>query len=79
MSPCSLTLSSSSSTNINSQCGTCYGITYNGKTIYVLAIDYTSDGFNIAESAMNELTNGQAALGRIDAQYAQVGVNMCGL
>ncbi|EMD92796.1 hypothetical protein COCC4DRAFT_50890 [Bipolaris maydis ATCC 48331] len=62
------------------QCGTCYGLTYNGKTIYVLAIDHTGAGFNIAQAAMNQLTNGQAAaLGRIDAQYQQVAVSNCGL
>jgi len=62
------------------QCGTCYGITYNGKTIYVLAIDHTDNGFNLAKAAMDDLTNNQAAnLGRIDAQYAQVTVDKCGL
>ncbi|KNG48201.1 Asp f 13-like protein [Stemphylium lycopersici] len=62
------------------QCGTCYGVTYNGKTVYVLAVDHTANGFNLAKSAMDELTNNQAvALGRIDAQYAQVAVSNCGL
>ena len=36
--------------------------------------------FNIAQAAMDQLTNGQAvALGRIDAQYAQVDASACGL
>ncbi|KAJ4363556.1 hypothetical protein N0V83_009852 [Neocucurbitaria cava] len=62
------------------QCGTCYGITYNGKTVYVLAIDHTATGFNLAKQAMDELTNGQAEfLGRIEANYAQVDVSNCGL
>jgi hypothetical protein len=62
------------------QCGTCYGVTYNGKTVYVLAVDHTATGFNMAKAAMDELTNNQAAsLGRIDAQYAQVAVSKCGL
>ncbi|PVH95367.1 hypothetical protein DM02DRAFT_660222 [Periconia macrospinosa] len=61
------------------QCGTCYGVTYNGKTIYVLAIDRAA-GFNLAKAAMNDLTNNQAdQLGRIDAQYAQVALSNCGL
>lgn len=61
------------------QCGTCYGVTYNGKTIYVLAVDHTANGFNLAKAAMDELTNGQAAqLGRIEAQYAQVPTSNCG-
>jgi hypothetical protein len=34
----------------------------------------------MAKAAMDELTNNQAAaLGRIDAQYAQVDVGKCGL
>ncbi|KAI8942116.1 hypothetical protein NX059_000210 [Plenodomus lindquistii] len=64
----------------SAQCGTCYGVTYNGKTVYILAIDHTANGFNIAKAAMDDLTNGQAAqLGRIEAQYAQVAVSNCGL
>lgn len=55
-------------------------MTYNGKTVYVLAVDHAGDGFNLAKAAMDDLTNGQAeALGRIDAQYAQVDVSNCGL
>lgn len=62
------------------KCGTCYGITYNGNTIYVLAVDRAGDGFNIAKQAMDQLTNGQAAsLGRIDANYQQVATSNCGL
>jgi hypothetical protein len=62
------------------QCGTCYGLTYNGKTIYVLAIDHTANGFNLAKQAMDKLTNGQSvAVGRIEAQYQQVAVSKCGL
>ncbi|KAL6705136.1 hypothetical protein ACN47E_007241 [Coniothyrium glycines] len=64
----------------SAQCGTCYGITYNGRTVYVLAVDHTGNGFNLAKQAMDELTNNQAeALGRIEAQYAQVAVSNCGL
>ncbi|KAF2678142.1 Asp f 13-like protein [Lentithecium fluviatile CBS 122367] len=60
------------------QCGTCYSVTYNGKTIYVLAIDHTAAGFNLAKAAMDALTNGQAAqLGRVDAQYVQVANSNC--
>ena len=69
-------------TNRAFQCGTCYGLTYNGNTVYVLAVDSvgSGSGFNIALAAMNQLTNNQAEqLGRIDAQYAQVAVSNCGL
>ncbi|KAF2819353.1 Cerato-platanin [Ophiobolus disseminans] len=64
----------------SAQCGTCYGVTYKGKTVYVLAVDHTDNGFNLAKAAMDDLTNGQAAqLGRIEAQYAQVAVSNCGI
>jgi hypothetical protein len=60
------------------QCGTCYSLTYNGKTIYVLAIDHSATGFNLAQQAMDDLTNGQAVqLGRIDVPYVQVASSNC--
>ncbi|KLO15151.1 Cerato-platanin, partial [Schizopora paradoxa] len=47
------------------ECGTCWGLQFDGVTINVLAIDVSSS-FNIALAAMNTLTNGQAeALGRV--------------
>ncbi|KAI0657231.1 immunomodulatory protein [Cubamyces menziesii] len=62
------------------QCGTCWQLTYNGKSINVLAIDHAESGFNIALGAMNTLTNGQAVqLGRIDATVKQVAASQCGL
>lgn len=77
---CSIYSTLSSPSNNLYQCGTCYGVTYNGKTVYVLAVDHAAQGFNLAKAAMDELTNGQAAaLGRIDAQYAQVATSNCGL
>ncbi|KAI0839610.1 SnodProt1 [Hypoxylon sp. FL0890] len=61
-------------------CGTCYQLTYNGKSINVYAIDHTANGFNIALDAMNALTNGQAvALGRVEATSQQVDVSACGI
>jgi hypothetical protein len=61
-------------------CGTCYSLTYNGKSINVIAMDHAAEGFNIVQAALDELTNGQAvALGRIDAQYAELAPSACGL
>ncbi|KAI1401592.1 SnodProt1 [Hypoxylon fuscum] len=61
-------------------CGTCYELSWNGKTINVLAIDHAGSGFNIALDAMNALTNGQAvALGRVDATSSQVALSACGI
>lgn len=65
---------------MDSQCGTCWQLTYGGRTINVLAIDHAASGFNIAEAALNELTNGQAvALGRVDATAVQVAASECKL
>ena len=62
------------------QCGTCWQLTYNGKSINVLAVDHTDSGFNIALEAMNTLTNNQAVfLGRVDATATQVAASQCGL
>ncbi|KAI1099577.1 SnodProt1 [Jackrogersella minutella] len=61
-------------------CGTCYQLTYNGKTINLYAIDHAGSGFNIALDAMNALTNGQAvALGRVEATSTQVDPSVCGV
>ncbi|KAJ5032725.1 uncharacterized protein L3040_009319 [Drepanopeziza brunnea f. sp. 'multigermtubi'] len=64
----------------SANCGTCWRLTYNGKSVDILAIDRASDGFNIAQAAMDQLTGGQAvALGRIDAQAQQLPASSCGL
>jgi hypothetical protein len=61
------------------ECGSCWKLTYGGKSIYVTAIDTISDGFDISLKAMNILTNNQAqALDSIDAQATQVARSFCG-
>ncbi|ORY67399.1 eliciting plant response-like protein [Pseudomassariella vexata] len=61
-------------------CGTCWALSYNGKTINILAIDHAAAGFNIALDAMNDLTNGQAvAVGRVEATAVQVDASVCGM
>lgn len=62
------------------QCGKCYRLQYGARTIYILAVDHTDKGFNIAKAAMDDLTNGQAyQLGRIEAQTEEVVLSNCGL
>ncbi|KAF4458705.1 rot1 precursor [Fusarium albosuccineum] len=64
----------------SASCGTCWKLTYKGKSINVLAIDHADAGFNISPTAMNALTGGQAIkLGRIDATATQVAVKNCGV
>ncbi|KAK4127999.1 hypothetical protein N657DRAFT_654071 [Parathielavia appendiculata] len=61
-------------------CGTCWSATYNGKTIYILAIDRSAHGLNIGLNAMNDLTDGHAVqLGRVEASVQQVPLSNCGL
>ncbi|KKY37726.1 putative eliciting plant response protein [Diaporthe ampelina] len=64
----------------SASCGTCWQLSYGGRTINVLAIDHAATGFNIAQAALNELTNGQAAaLGHVEATAVQVPASDCGL
>ena len=64
----------------SASCGTCWQLTYHGKSINELAIDHADEGFNIALEAMNTLTGGQAQqLGRISASVKQVSASSCGL
>jgi len=61
-------------------CATCWELSYEGNKINVLAIDYTDDGFNVAEEAFDVLTNGQAQhLGRSKVTATQVDGSGCGL
>lgn len=62
-------------------CGACYQLQYNGRSIYVLAVDAAyNGGLNIALHALNDLTNGNAvAWGHVDATVNQVESRFCGL
>lgn len=64
----------------SAQCGSCWNVTFNGTSITVTAIDHAASGFNIALSAMNNLTNGQAEqLGVVQATATQLNASDCGL
>lgn len=61
-------------------CGSCWTISFGGKSINVIAVDHAGDGFNLSLEAMNTLTNGHAQeLGVINAQATQVDPSQCGL
>ena len=61
-------------------CGSCWKLTYQGRSITVLAIDHARTGFTISLAAMDELTGGQAvSLGRINADATRVSPAQCGL
>jgi len=69
----------------SANCGSCWNLTYTNtkgkaKSISVLAIDHTEDGFNIALEAMNALTGGIAEeLGRISVTSKEIASSHCGL
>jgi hypothetical protein len=64
----------------DAQCGSCWSLTWNGRTVHVLAMDHTATGFNVAKHAMNRLTNGRAdELGRVNAKAKRVGLKKCGI
>ncbi|KAF4963378.1 hypothetical protein FSARC_8596 [Fusarium sarcochroum] len=64
----------------SANCGTCWKITYKGKSVTILAIDHVDAGFNLSPATMNVLTNNQAVhLGRVDATAVQVPISQCGL
>ncbi|KAJ6445685.1 Autophagy-like protein 22 [Purpureocillium lavendulum] len=64
----------------STNCGTCWELTYNGRSIHILAVDHTDNGFNIALAAMNALTDNRAQfLGRIQATATQLNATNCGL
>lgn len=61
-------------------CGSCWKLTYQGRTITVLGVDGAYNGIVISEEAMNMLTAGQAVqLGVVQASYVQVASSTCGL
>ena len=43
-------------------CGQCYSVEYapTGKKVFILAIDHAAEGLNVAQAAMDDLTNNQA-------------------
>jgi len=65
----------------SADCATCWNLSYHGTTITLTAIDTSpGEGFNIAEKAMNTLTNGKAVhLGKISVNFTQVAISACGL
>ncbi|KAK0201943.1 immunomodulatory protein [Desarmillaria ectypa] len=63
----------------STNCGTCWLLTYNDRNITVLTIDRTVSGIFTSEAALNDLTNGQAAVGSVEANATQVDASACGL
>lgn len=62
------------------ECGSCWQISYEGKSVNVIVVDHTGDGFNLSLEAVNALTDGHAEdFGVVHAQAKQVDKSLCGL
>ena len=62
------------------ECGSCWEISYKGKSVFVTIVDHTADGFNLSLKAVNTLTDGDAEeFGVVDAKATQVDPIHCGL
>lgn len=68
----------------SAKCGSCWELTFtkadgSKKSINVTAVDYTASGFNIALTAMNDLTGGHAVeYGVVDVTSKEVDSTGCG-
>ena len=61
-------------------CGSCWKLSYEGRHVHVLAVDYAAQGFNVAQAALDALTDGRAVeLGHVEAEATLVGPWECGL
>ena len=62
------------------QCGSCWRISYKDKSIYVTAIDFAGDGFNLSQKSLDDLTGEKAVeLGSVEVNAVQVDKSKCGL
>ena len=63
----------------SAQCGSCWQLTYNGKSINLIAIDTAGVGFNIAKEAFDALADAEAEqLGSLEAYVTSVEPSACG-
>ena len=64
----------------SAQCGTCYAVTYGSTTVYILAVDKSTNGFTVSQEAMDTLTGGNAVeFGRVNVSFAVADVSACKL
>ncbi|KAI5116929.1 hypothetical protein M0805_005562 [Coniferiporia weirii] len=64
----------------SANCGTCWRLSYQGAEIVVTAIDHAANGFNIAQEALDTLTDGNAVFdGVVQVTAVQVDKSLCGL
>jgi hypothetical protein len=64
----------------STNCGSCWNISNpeTGLSIQLTAIDTSGVGFNLAEQAFANLTNGDTAVGKIDVVATKLSTTPCG-
>jgi hypothetical protein len=61
----------------STQCGTCWSIKYNGKTVYVLGVDNMGKGVNLPAQVFKWLVGPKAEeLGSVDGMVVQLPVDL---
>ena len=60
-------------------CGSCWLLEYEGRSVYITAIDTAGHGFNIALEALNTLTGGQGLEGSFEVEATEVDRSYCGM
>ena len=64
----------------STQCGSCWRLFFEGRIIYLTAVDYAGSGFNIARAALDYLTDGHAVeWGSAEVTAQEIGRDRCGL
>lgn len=63
----------------STNCGKCYAVTWQTKTINVIAVDHAGEGWVLSRAALDELTGGLAVmLGRVPVTWVSVPQSACG-
>ena len=64
----------------STKCGSCWRLQYQGVNVYVTAIDYAGSTFNIAQAALDTLTDGHAVeWGSVEIDAKEVELWKCGM
>jgi hypothetical protein len=62
----------------STNCGTCWSATFEGRTVFIIAIDQAERGLNIGRKAMDQLTEGEATKwGKVFAHVSSAPDSMC--
>ncbi|KZV70896.1 Cerato-platanin [Peniophora sp. CONT] len=64
----------------DADCGSCWNITYQGKSTFFTAIDVATSGIVTSQTSLDKITGGHAVeYGQITASVQRVASSLCGL